>query len=313
MSGKVRHSSFEAVFLVRVTTVRVLTKVDASASVCLLGLLNSTMVTLLESDAVVLGFAANQDLDRLSRVCPGIASAQRNAFVDLQRDLLAACGGSSGNKATKKKKKANRPNTWNGHRKGAGANKTPWVILGPNDGNFVEREKQPPAGCDEPAARAAAAGMVPPAAVPAAAAVTSSAVVVTDDAFTAALPTAAAPAAASPIDVEAAAAAAVLAVTLLKPSEVTTEATAGPSERAAAEITAIRGIAGMSFSKLVRATLGLPLKKDEQISNWDRRPLLAQQLEYAALDAEALVRVWVALPEPLRDTMLATSRAHVGE
>ena len=85
------------------------------------------MVTLLESEAVVLGFAAHQDLDRLSRVCPGIAVARRPAFVDLQRHLLAVCGGGG------KKPKKTKFNTWNGHQKNRRNKPDSWVFLGPTE------------------------------------------------------------------------------------------------------------------------------------------------------------------------------------
>ena len=42
-------------------------------------------------------------------------------------------------------------------------------------------------------------------------------------------------------------------------------------------------------------------------SDWDRRPLLKTQLEYAALDAEGLVRVWERLPTTLQSALISTS------
>ncbi len=39
--------------------------------------------------------------------------------------------------------------------------------------------------------------------------------------------------------------------------------------------------------------LGVTLSKDPQWSDWQRRPLTASQLEYAALDAEVLMAIHV--------------------
>ena len=41
--------------------------------------------------------------------------------------------------------------------------------------------------------------------------------------------------------------------------------------------------------------------------DWDRRPLLKTQLEYAALDAEGLVRVWERLPMALHSALISAS------
>ena len=45
------------------------------------------------------------------------------------------------------------------------------------------------------------------------------------------------------------------------------------------------------------------------MSDWDHRQptLLAGQMRYAALDAEALVRVWVALPASVQTALFATA------
>lgn len=49
---------------------------------------------------------------------------------------------------------------------------------------------------------------------------------------------------------------------------------------------------GHSLAAVVARELGQKLDKREQCSNWRRRPLTDEQLEYAALDAEVLVRLW---------------------
>merc|ERR1719198_2458103 len=42
---------------------------------------------------------------------------------------------------------------------------------------------------------------------------------------------------------------------------------------------------GLSLSRLVAETLGLPLDKTMQLSAWEERPLSNPQIRYAALDA----------------------------
>lgn len=51
----------------------------------------------------------------------------------------------------------------------------------------------------------------------------------------------------------------------------------------------------VSLSRLVESTLGRPLDKSQQRSVWSRRPLLPQQLAYAANDAHCLVAALDAL------------------
>ena len=53
------------------------------------------------------------------------------------------------------------------------------------------------------------------------------------------------------------------------------------------------------FSKLVFQTLGKPLDKSEQISDWENRPLRKSQVHYAALDAFCLLEVYQVLSKVL--------------
>jgi ribonuclease D len=48
---------------------------------------------------------------------------------------------------------------------------------------------------------------------------------------------------------------------------------------------------GDGLSALVLDTLGRPLDKRQQMSDWELRPLTPQQLHYAACDASVLVHV----------------------
>jgi ribonuclease D len=48
-------------------------------------------------------------------------------------------------------------------------------------------------------------------------------------------------------------------------------------------------LGGHSLAMVCERELGLILDKSEQTSNWAQRPLSAEQLRYAALDAEVLL------------------------
>ncbi|XP_035224681.1 exonuclease mut-7 homolog isoform X2 [Stegodyphus dumicola] len=55
------------------------------------------------------------------------------------------------------------------------------------------------------------------------------------------------------------------------------------------------------LSQLCYTILGKPLNKDEQFSNWERRPLRESQMTYAALDAYCLLMIYEKLYHVLRD------------
>lgn len=54
---------------------------------------------------------------------------------------------------------------------------------------------------------------------------------------------------------------------------------------------------GVSLSAMMEATVGKPLDKGMQVSDWSRRPLSRAQMEYAALDAHASVLCFRGLGE----------------
>ncbi|KAJ8908906.1 hypothetical protein NDN08_005608 [Rhodosorus marinus] len=57
---------------------------------------------------------------------------------------------------------------------------------------------------------------------------------------------------------------------------------------------------GSGLSGAVQATLGLPLDKSMQVSDWARRPLTFEQVQYASIDAWVLVQIASEIC-PLRD------------
>eukprot|EP00746_Dinoflagellata_sp_MGD_P138702 gnl/MRDRNA2_/MRDRNA2_72298_c0_seq2.p1 gnl/MRDRNA2_/MRDRNA2_72298_c0~~gnl/MRDRNA2_/MRDRNA2_72298_c0_seq2.p1 ORF type:complete len:872 (+),score=111.26 gnl/MRDRNA2_/MRDRNA2_72298_c0_seq2:59-2674(+) len=54
----------------------------------------------------------------------------------------------------------------------------------------------------------------------------------------------------------------------------------------------------LGLKRLVSKVLGCQMDKSQQCSNWAARPLSQQQLEYAALDAHALLQVWDVMSPP---------------
>jgi len=55
---------------------------------------------------------------------------------------------------------------------------------------------------------------------------------------------------------------------------------------------------GESLKTVAKRALALTVDKTQQMSDWSRRPLLAEQLAYAAVDALAIVRILCALRPP---------------
>jgi len=62
----------------------------------------------------------------------------------------------------------------------------------------------------------------------------------------------------------------------------------------------------LGLRSLVAKTLACRLSKEQQCSNWSRRPLSKEQLEYAALDAHCLLQIWHML-EPTQDIIAAST------
>jgi ATP-dependent Lhr-like helicase len=63
-------------------------------------------------------------------------------------------------------------------------------------------------------------------------------------------------------------------------------------------VRSVRGKGTHTLATVCRRELGVGIDKECQTSDWRRRPLTDDQLRYAALDAEILLRVLDALPEP---------------
>lgn len=57
------------------------------------------------------------------------------------------------------------------------------------------------------------------------------------------------------------------------------------------DISKIEGIRSLGLSKITQKYLGLPLDKRWQCSDWQRRPLMPEQIEYAVLDAFVLLQI----------------------
>jgi ATP-dependent Lhr-like helicase len=63
------------------------------------------------------------------------------------------------------------------------------------------------------------------------------------------------------------------------------------------QVRSIRGKGTHTLAAVCQRELGMEIDKECQTSDWRRRPLSEDQLRYAALDAEILLRVLDALPE----------------
>jgi ribonuclease D len=57
-------------------------------------------------------------------------------------------------------------------------------------------------------------------------------------------------------------------------------------------------LGGHSLAMVCERELGVVLDKTAQTSNWSRRPLDAEQLLYAALDAEVLLSLYARFDKP---------------
>jgi len=60
-------------------------------------------------------------------------------------------------------------------------------------------------------------------------------------------------------------------------------------------------LGGHSLAMVCERELGMSLDKAAQTSNWSRRPLSPDQLQYAALDAEILLMLYDNAREPQQE------------
>ena len=76
-------------------------------------------------------------------------------------------------------------------------------------------------------------------------------------------------------------------------------------EQTTASLTSFGHLSEKGLSLLVQQCLGLPLDKTYQLSDWEQRPLLTKQVEYAALDARCLIDVFGVLKKWMNEENIA--------